>query len=110
MTGVEFEAWELERMDGSLGVITTNGRTGHPHAAPVGIRVEDGALLFETDSDSVKLANIARDPRVAVLVFGQPKWGVLVQGAAQIISKGKGREQARVRVIAEQKVAWRRKE
>jgi general stress protein 26 len=110
LPGVEFEDWELERMNGSLGVVTTNGRTGTPHSAPVGIRVEEGALVFETSSDSVKLRNIERDPRIAILVFGQPKWGVLVQGRAEILSKGEGGEQAPVRMIPDRKTSWRRKE
>lgn len=110
MGAVEFEEWELERMNGSLGVVTTNGRTGTPHAAPVGIRMDDGAIHFETSSDSVKLRNIERDARVAVLVYGKPKWGVLVQGKAEVVSKGVGKEQTQIKVVPEHKASWRRKE
>ena len=110
MPTASFDDWELERIDGKLGVVSTLGKDGAPHAAPVMISLEDGALRFETDSDSQKLRNIERDPRVAVLVFGQPKWGVLVQGRAEVLWKGTGREQAQVRVMPERKASWRRKE
>jgi PPOX class probable F420-dependent enzyme len=105
-----FEDWELERIDGRLGVVSTLGEDGSPHATPAMVSVENGALRFETDSASQKLRNLERDPRVAVLVFGQPKWGVLVHGRAEVLSKGTGREQAQIRVVAERKASWRRKE
>lgn len=110
MPKASFEDWELERIDGKLGVVSTIGRDGSPHAAPVMVSFEDGALRFETDSDSQKLRNIERDPRIAVLVYGLPKWGVLVQGRAEVLSKGTGREQAQIRVVPERKASWRRKE
>jgi PPOX class probable F420-dependent enzyme len=106
----EFEDWELERIDGKLGVISTLGKDGAPHSAPVMVSVESGTLRFETDSDSQKLRNIQRDPRVAILVFGQPKWGVMVQGMAEVLSKGAGKEQAQIRVVPQRKASWRRKE
>jgi PPOX class probable F420-dependent enzyme len=106
----DLEDWELERIDGKLGVVSTIGKDGSPHASPVMISLEGETLRFETDSDSQKLCNIERDPRVAVLVFGQPKWGVLVHGRAEVLSKGTGREQAQIRVVPERKASWRRKE
>lgn len=108
--GPQFEPWELERTDRTVGVVTTNGRDGHPHAAPVGIHWEDGYLRFETDSDSAKLRNIDRDRRVSILVYGQPKWGVLIKGSAEVMSRGTGREQAQIRVRPQKKYSWKRKE
>jgi PPOX class probable F420-dependent enzyme len=105
-----FEDWELERIDGKLGVVSTIGKDGAPHSAPVMVSLENGALRFETDSSSQKLRNIERDPRVAVLVYGPPKWGVLVQGRAEVLWKGTGKEQAQIRVVPERKASWRRKE
>lgn len=107
---VSFEEWELERIRGSTAVVTTIGRDGAPHAAPVRMNLEDGALRFETNSDSQKLRNIDRDPRVAILVHGPPKWGVLVKGRAEILSRGVGKEQTQLRVVPERKASWRRKE
>ncbi len=108
--GPQFEPWELERTEGTIGVITTNGRDGHPHAAPVGVHWEDGYLRFETDSEAAKLKNIERDPRVAILVHGKPKWGVLIKGTAEVISRGTGREQTQIRVRPQKKASWKRKE
>jgi PPOX class probable F420-dependent enzyme len=110
VTVVEFEEWELERITRTLGVITTIGKDGAPHATPVIVNVEDGVLRLETNSDSQKLRNIERNPRVAILVFGQPKWGVLINGEAEILSKGVGKEQSQLRVVPKHKASWRRKE
>lgn len=106
----QFEPWELERTDGAVGVLTTNGRDGYPHAAAVGVRWEDGALRFETSSDAAKMRNLERDPRVSILVYGKPKWGVLISGKAEIISRGTGSEQSQIRLVPAKKASWRRKE
>ncbi len=108
--GPEFEPWELERTDRTIGVLTTNGRDGYPHSVPVGVRWEEGAMRFETDSNAKKLRNLQRDPRVSLLIHGKPKWGVLISGRAEILSKGTGSEQSQVRIIPEKKSSWRRKE
>lgn len=105
-----FQGWERERIDSSIGVLTSIGADGSPHAVPVGVRWDEGALRFETASDSVKLRNIERDPRVALLVFGRPKWGVLINGRAEVLSKGTGPEQSQIRIKPQRKVSWRRKE
>jgi PPOX class probable F420-dependent enzyme len=108
--GPVFEDWELERTERTVGVLTTNGRDGYPHAAPVGVRWEDGALRFETDSNAAKMRNIEADPRVSILIYGKPKWGVLITGTAEIISKGTGSEQSQIRLRPERKASWKRKE
>jgi PPOX class probable F420-dependent enzyme len=41
---------------------------GSPHSVPVWMRVENGRLLFFTQTASRKARNLARDPRVAVSV------------------------------------------
>lgn len=108
-SAVDFEDWELERMKG-VAVVSTIGAGGAPHSAPVGTRFEDGALWFETQPDSVKLRNIDRDPRVCVLFHGQPKWGVLVHGVAEVVSRGDKDRQPQIRVTPERKASWKRKE
>lgn len=110
MSDLHFEDWELERTDRTVGVLTTNGRDGYPHAAPVGVRWEDGALRFETEPDAAKMKNIEADPRVSILIYGKPKWGVLIHGTAEVISEGTGSEQNQVRVRPERKASWKRKE
>lgn len=108
-SAVEFEDWELERMKG-VAVISTIGADGFPHSAPVGMRVEGGALWFETPEGSMKLRNIDRNPRVAALFHGQPKWGVLVHGVAAVVSRGDENRQPQIRITPKRKASWKRKE
>lgn len=110
VAGVDFEPWELERTDNTVGVLTTNGRDGYPHAAAVGLHWEDGALRFETSSDAAKMRNLERDPRVSILVYGKPKWGVLISGRAEVVSRGSGSDQSQIRVIPLKKASWKRRE
>jgi PPOX class probable F420-dependent enzyme len=44
---------------------------GSPHSVPVWMRVEDGKLLFFTQTQSRKARNLARDARVAVSVVDE---------------------------------------
>lgn len=106
---VVWEDWERERVDGALAVVSTLGRDGRPHVVPVKVWFEGDALRFETAHDSQKLANLTRDARVGLCVFGSPKWGVSIQGTAELLSS-EGSEQAQVRVVPARKVSWRRKE
>ncbi|TML66303.1 MAG: PPOX class F420-dependent oxidoreductase [Actinobacteria bacterium] len=41
---------------------------GSPHSVPVWMRVEDGKLLFFTQTQSRKARNLQRDPRVAISI------------------------------------------
>jgi PPOX class probable F420-dependent enzyme len=94
-------------------VLSTVGRDGGPHAAPVMVWFEGDGLRFETEPESRKFKNLRHDPRVAVTVFGQPKWGVVVRGRAEVLTPGGppgSREQAQILVHPESKVSWRRKE
>ena len=107
---VEFEEWEQERLRSTVGVISSVGRDGTPHATPVQVSLEDGVIKFETDIGSRKHRNLVANPKVAVCVFGQPKWGVLVQGRAEVLSEGGPRNQAEFQVIPRRKASWRKKE
>jgi PPOX class probable F420-dependent enzyme len=107
---VVWEDWERERVDGALAVVSTLGRDGMPHVVPVKVWFEGDALRIETAHDSRKLRNLKRDPRVALCVFGSPKWGVSIQGTAEILNPGEGSAQAQVRILPARKVSWRRKE
>ncbi|MGH2770744.1 MAG: pyridoxamine 5'-phosphate oxidase family protein [Actinomycetota bacterium] len=105
-----WEDWERKRIDGALAVVSTIDPNGMPHAVPVKVWLEGDALRIETAHDSRKLRNLIRDPRVALCVFGAPKWGVSIQGTAEVLSSGDGSGQAQVRIVADRKVSWRRKE
>ena len=58
-----------------------------PHVAPLWYNYRDGAIEIATTGR--KLANIRRNPRVALSVQkdedGHPQWGVTLQGTASII-------------------------
>jgi PPOX class probable F420-dependent enzyme len=105
-----WEEWERERMDGALAVVSTLDRDGTPHAVPVKVWFEGDDLRIEAGQDSRKLRNLIRDPRVALCVFGSPKWGVSVQGSASVLSTDPAGGQAQVRIVPLRKVSWRRKE
>lgn len=99
-------------MERATGVLATVGPDGGPHAAPVQVWFEGDGLRFETEPESRKFRNIARNPRVAITVFGQPKWGVAVRGTAEVLSPGTPgtRDQAQILVHPEAKASWRRTE
>src|SRR3981081_4362133 len=109
----QFEDWERERLERATGVLSTVGPDGGPHAAPVMVGCEGAGLRFETKPESRKVKNLSRSPRVAVTGFGQPKWGVVVRGKAEVLTPGGppgSGEQAQILVHPESKVSWRRKE
>ncbi|WP_232687120.1 pyridoxamine 5'-phosphate oxidase family protein [Halobacterium zhouii] len=58
-----------------------------PHVAPVWYTYSDGVVEIATTGR--KLANLRRNPRVALSVQkaedGHPKWGVTLQGAASVV-------------------------
>ncbi|MGH2720389.1 MAG: pyridoxamine 5'-phosphate oxidase family protein [Actinomycetota bacterium] len=107
---VTFEDWERERVRRAVGVVATLDADGSPRAVPVLVSIEGDGLRFETDPGSRKYRNLSRDPRVAVVVQGPPKWGVSVQGRAEVLSDGATGGQAQIRVVPATKASWRRRE
>jgi PPOX class probable F420-dependent enzyme len=105
---VTFEEWERQRLERALGVVSTISPDGGPHAAPVMVWFEGDDLRFETARDARKYKNLSANPRVAICVYGEPKWGVLVRGTAGVLPASG--EQAQIVVHPTSKVSWRRKE
>jgi general stress protein 26 len=70
--------------------ISTLTKEGYPHIAPMWFVADDKYIYFATDSTSLKIANIGKNSRVAVLVDSQD-WhnpeGILVQGEAEVLKK-----------------------
>ena len=64
-------------------VVATLGPEGEPHAAylPM-VATAIGELVFDARDDSRKVANIRRDPRVAVVLGGPDGTTVQLQGTA----------------------------
>jgi general stress protein 26 len=73
--------------------IATLTKEGYPHVAPMWFVADDRYVYFATDSTSLKIANIGRNSKVAVLVDSQD-WhnpeGILIQGKAEVLKKGDG--------------------
>lgn len=107
---VRFEDWELERISSAIGIVSSVGSDGTPHATPVQIWMEDDAIRFETDIGTRKHRNLVANPKIAVCVFGKPKWGVLIQGRAEVLSEGGPKNQAQFQVVPSRKASWRKKE
>lgn len=65
------------------GVVSSLGPGGAPQAAYVDLAAtDDGELVFNARSDSRKIANIARDGRVAVVVGGPDGTTLQCEGVA----------------------------
>ena len=90
-------------------MVSTISPDGGPHAAPVQVHWEGDTLRFETEPEARKYKNLVRDPRVAICVFGPPKWGEVVRGTAQVLSVVEG-GQAQIAVHPRSKASWRRRE
>jgi PPOX class probable F420-dependent enzyme len=74
-------------LDGTrTAILATTRADGRPHAVPVCFVLDDDDVLFLTNADSVKGANIRRDPRVTFVVDDdEPPFAfVVVDGTAQM--------------------------
>ena len=70
-----------------LGVLTTIGPSGGPQAALVGIAITlELELIFDTVQKSRKAANLAREPRVALVLGWEGEQTVQYEGLARRIS------------------------
>jgi hypothetical protein len=79
---VEWEAFLAER---PLGVLATVGRDGTPHAVPVEVVVYGGKVYAWCESDSVKVANVRRTGKAAMLGYKGVS-AALVRGPARVLT------------------------
>jgi general stress protein 26 len=67
------------------GVVASLGAEGEPQAAFLAVAATDaGELVFDARATSRKVANLARDPRVAVTVGGTDGTTVQCEGRADV--------------------------
>lgn len=70
--------------------VTTNGRDGWPHVAPMWYVMEGDRIVFRSFAKSQKIVNLQRDPRLTVLVECGDTYselqGVMVKGEAKLIT------------------------
>jgi PPOX class probable F420-dependent enzyme len=64
-TPEEIETFLAEEM---TLIVTTLGKDGHPHTAPMWFFTEDGKIVFRSFTKSQKIVNLRRDPRITVLI------------------------------------------
>ncbi len=78
----------LTALPAHTGKLATVRADGRPHVAPVWFVVDDdGALVFNTGSDTIKGRNLTRDRRAAMCIDDeQPPFSfVTVEGVVEII-------------------------
>ena len=68
--------------------VATIGKQGEPHLAPMWYVVRDGEVWFRSFTKSQKIVNLARDPRLTVLVEEGREYsslrGVMITGVAEL--------------------------
>lgn len=90
-----------------IGRVSTIGPDGMPHATPVRLQFDGQCLQFETDGSSAKMRHIRTNPKIAILVDGDRKRGVLLQGTAEVVRDAHGKDQALVRLVPTHVTSWR---
>jgi PPOX class probable F420-dependent enzyme len=70
-------------------IVSTIGRDGSPHVAPMWYFLYDERIVFRSFTKSQKIVNLRRDPRLTVLVesgiaYAELK-GVMIEGTARLI-------------------------
>ena len=85
MSAEEARAFLVERA--RTGMLATVRGDGRPHAAPVWFDLDGEDLVFTAWHESVKVANMRRDPRVVLAVDDeQPPYAyALVEGTVSLV-------------------------
>jgi PPOX class probable F420-dependent enzyme len=85
MTPTEFRNFLLERS--RTGKLATVRKDGRPHVVPVWFDLDGDTIVFTTWHQTVKAANIRRDPRVCMCVDDEtpPFDFVQIEGTAKLI-------------------------
>lgn len=87
-------------------VVSTLGTDGAPQAAYLSITATDaGELVFNARGGSRKIANLRRDPRIAVVVGGHDKTTMQAQGVAEVLEPGSA-EAARCAEVYGEAFPW----
>ena len=82
----------------------TVGKDGSPHVTPTWIMYEGGKLVITMQETTLKVRNLRRDPRVAVLIDDGPRY-LLVKGRAVVAGHretAKDREKLAVKALGEE--------
>lgn len=73
-----------------LAVITTIGSDGYPQSTPVWYMPDGDSVGIIADTDSVKVRNIRRNPRISITIAseGRPYRYVVFKGDAELLTGG----------------------
>ena len=73
-----------------VGVVTTLQRDGSPQSTVVWVDVDDGGVSINTAYGRVKPRNLARDPRISLVVVdpGDPYRWIKVSGTGKLLDEG----------------------
>lgn len=86
LTPEEVETFLAEEM---TLIVTTLGKDGHPHTAPMWFFTDDGKIVFRSFTKSQKIVNLRRDPRITVLLERGIAYtelqAVMIKGTARLI-------------------------
>jgi len=77
--------WEPFLAERPLAVLATVGKDGTPHAVPVEVVVYGGKAYAWCESDSVKVANVRRNGKAAMLGY-KGVAAALVRGPARVLT------------------------
>ncbi len=84
---------EVQRFLGSNTVlqVSTVGKDGWPHLAPMWYVVDDGKVVFRSFTKSQKIVNLERNPKLTVLVETGDDYshlqGVMIKGTARLVTE-----------------------
>jgi PPOX class probable F420-dependent enzyme len=88
---ISFSAEEIDQLlaEEMTIIVTTVGNDGHPHTAPMWFFTDDGKIVFRSFTKSQKIVNLARDPRLTVLIERGIAYvelqAVMIKGTARLI-------------------------
>jgi PPOX class probable F420-dependent enzyme len=71
-------------------IVTTIGKDGWPHVAPMWYFMEDGRVAFRSFTKSQKIVNLERNPKITVLLETGETYeelrGIMIKGTARLIT------------------------
>ena len=88
---ISFSAEELDQFlaEDVTIIVTTLGRDGAAHTAPMWFFIDEGKIVFRSFTKSQKIVNLARDPRITVLIERGLAYAelqaVMIQGTARLV-------------------------
>lgn len=71
-------------------IVTTIGKDGWPHVAPMWYLMDDGKVAFRSFTKSQKIVNLERNPKITVLLEVGETYeelrGIMIKGTARLVT------------------------